>query len=71
MKLKPRQIVELNEKNIREFYDNSFLNNKKAWRKLVSASEDVGWKDIYFMILKLQELKRGEKEAYRLLPSRR
>lgn len=41
---------------IKKMYDQSFQNHKKAWRHLVSATENVGWKDIYFMVLKLQEL---------------
>ena len=40
---------------VRKMYDNSFPDHKKAWRHLVKATELVGWKDMYFMILNLQK----------------
>ncbi len=53
--------------DIRKTYDKSFPNHKKAWRHLVKASEEVGWKDIYYMILRLQKMRCVD--GYKLLRS--
>lgn len=55
-------------REVKKMYDLSFPNHKTAWRHLVLASEIVGWKDIYFMILKLQELVAKD-TGYKLLKS--
>lgn len=49
---------------IKKMYDKSFDNHKKAWRHLVLATENVGWKDLQYMILELQKL--TNKSGYRL-----
>jgi len=52
-------------KEVLREYDKSFPDHKRAWRRLANATQDVGWKDIYYMILRLQEL-TNDTSAYRV-----
>lgn len=52
-------------KEVRKMYDRSFDHHRKAWRHLCMVTELVGWKDIYFMMLKLQE-ETNDTKNYRL-----
>lgn len=44
-----------NKKGLLKVYDNSFPKHKKAWKHLVNAANEVGWKDIHYMVLRLQK----------------
>ena len=55
---------------IKKLYDGSFPHMKKGWRHLCLAAEQVGWKDLYFMVLRLQQEANNTTE-YKLLPNRK
>ena len=54
-----QKTVTLDEK-VKSTYDGSFPGLKEAWRLLCDARERIGWKDFYFMILKIQKETAGE-----------
>lgn len=46
-------------------YENSFPYMKEAWESLCAARKAVGWKDFYFMVLRMQK-ETSEGSAYHL-----
>ena len=64
--VKVKKMLYRKETGYKKLYNNSLPEMKEAWKHLCKAREKVGWKDFYFMVLKMQK-ETADESKYELI----